>query len=444
MKKRKLIIAMMLSGVLFTASAVNAQEAEETVTEETMQEAEEAVAEETVQEDEEAVTEETAAITELAAVDLSDAGAGQKLNSAYTLALYSINNEEYDKADTYLNVCMAYCDPSSNPELYADILLKKACIDVIREDYDLALVQLDAALYIQPDLADAYLVKTQIYSAQGDIDQAVAYLESYIEMTEDTALYETVASFYEATGDMGKAEEAYSKYVQGNEEEIPEAKFQTGLYRMEAGKFSEAIDAFQEYLDDDTFGAGAAYNIGVCHMNMGEYDTAVQDFTSCLEKNGEFEGLYYNRGVCSLLSGNYEDAAADFTTSMETEPYVDDARYNLAVCQMQTEAYELAIANFTELIGDGSTEEETETGQAAETLQEDTEPKEINYNVYYYRAVCRAAIGQLEEAAADYTVCIDNGYELAESYYQRAQVYAELGDAEKQAEDLEASLKYAG
>ena len=44
---------------------------------------------------------------------------------------------------------------------------------------------------------------------------------------------------------------------------------------------------------------------------------------------------------------------------------------------------------------------------------------------------------------ADYTVCIEHEYELAQSYYQRAQVYAALGDTENQNSDLQNSLKYA-
>ena len=58
-------------------------------------------------------------------------------------------------------------------------------------------------------------------------------------------------------------------------------------------------------------------------------------------------------------------------------------------------------------------------------------------------AVCEGAIGNLENALADYTVCIDNGYELTQSYYQRAQIYAALGDTENQNKDLAESLKYS-
>ena len=137
----------------------------------------------------------------------------------------------------------------------------------------------------------------------------------------------------------------------------------------------------------------------------------------------------------------------DFEKSIEGEPYVDDARYNLGICKMQQEQYEEAIAAFTELIGDGEAAEEKADEEQTEVEEEQTEVEEertVNDGAYYYRAVCRAATGDLEGAVADYTVCIEHEYELAQSYYQRAQVYAALGDTENQNSDLQASLKYAG
>ena len=52
----------------------------------------------------------------------------QKLDASYTLALNAINAEDYDTAKEYLSVCFAYCDPQTNPAMYADLLLKRACI----------------------------------------------------------------------------------------------------------------------------------------------------------------------------------------------------------------------------------------------------------------------------------------------------------------------------
>ena len=172
----------------------------------------------------------------------------------------------------------------------------------------------------------------------------------------------------------------------------------------------------------------------------------MEAFNSCEEKGGKFEGLYYNRGVCELLGETWDAAAEDFAKSIEGEPYVDDARYNLGICQMQQEQYEEAIATFTELIGDGEATEDEDKDKTEDKDEDETEDEAehaVNDGAYYYRAVCRAATGDLEGAEADYGVCIEHKYELAQSYYQRAQVYAAMGDTEKQNSDLQASLKYA-
>ena len=388
----------------------------------------EAPAEETPAEPAPATDTQIAAITD-----------SQKLDAAYTLALNAITSEDYETAKEYINICFAYCDAQSNPVMFSDLLLKRACIDVIEQKNDMALLNLDAAIRVKPDLADAYLVKTQVYASLGDADRAISSLEKYIELTQDTALYETVAQLQEAKGDIKAAQAAYDKFVAGAGAEVEEAGFQSGLYKMEAGNYQDAITDFEAYQDSETYGAGALYNIGICRMNLGEFAAAVDAFVRCEEKGGTFEGLYYNRGVCRLLTEGWADASTDFARSIETEPYQDDATYNLGICQMQLEDYETAEATFTRYI-EGK-EKATADGEQAEAGNE-TE-RIVNYGAYYYRAACRAALGKLEDAVADYTVCIGQQYELAQSYYQRAQVYAALGDTEKQNTDLAESLKYA-
>jgi len=375
----------------------------------------------------------------------------QKLDASYTLALNAINAEDYETAKEYLEICFAYCDRESNPVMYADLLLKRACIQVIEEKNDMALQTLDAALTVQPDLADAYLVKTQVYTTMGRIDQAIANLEKYIELSGETSLYETVAQLQEASGNLSAAQETYDKYVEAAGGDVAEAGFQSGLYRMQAGKLEEAIAAFEAYAEDETYGAGAMFNIGICKMNLGDYAGAAEAFDASQAKGGAFDGMHYNRGICYLLSENWESAAADFTASIASEPYVADATYDLGICQMQMGQYEAAVETFTGLIGDGVKTKDTEA-ENPETENAEVKDSEINQAeaqnevsdaVYYYRAVCNAALGNLEAALEDYTVCIDHGYELSTTYYQRAQVYAALGDVEKQNSDLENSLKNA-
>ena len=250
-----------------------------------------------------------------------------------------------------------------------------------------------------------------------------------------------MAQLQEAKGDLDAAQAAYDKYVEGAGSEIQEAGFQSGLYKMEAGRYEEAIAAFEAYIEDETYAAGAQYNIGICKMNMGDYAGAVEAFTASADKGGAFDGLYYNRGVCHLLSAEWEAAAEDFTKSVTDESYKADANYNLAICRMQLGDYDAAIELFTALIGDG--EPAAKTDDSAEQT-EAVSTTTVNDGAYYYRAVCRAATGDLDGAIADYTTCIDHGYELGQTYYERAQLYAAKGDTENQNSDLQNSLKYAG
>ncbi len=359
-----------------------------------------------------------------------------KLDTIYTLALNAINAEDYDTAKEYLNICFAYCDPQSSPTMFADLLLKRACIDVIEEKRDMALLSLDAALRVDPELADAYLVRAEIYANEGSVDASIENLEKYIELTQNTALYETVAQLQEAKGDVNAAQAAYDKYVEGAGAEVQEAGFQAGLYRMAAGQYEEAAAAFEAYTGDETYGTGAWYNIGICRMNTADYAGAAEAFTASKDKGGDYDGLFYNRGVCRLMTGQWEDAAEDFAVSLEKENYKKDACYNLAVCRMQLGDYETAVQGFTDVIGDGKKDV-----SLPKWVEEDPEP-EVSDSAYYYRAICRAAAGDLEGALADYTVCIDHEYALAQVYYERAQVYGLLGDTEKQNGDLQNSLKY--
>ena len=379
------------------------------------------------------LSESTPPETEISSQEVSDA---QKLEVSYTLALNAINAEDYEKAKVYLNTCFVYCDPNTNPIMYADLLLKRACIDVIEQNNDMALVQLDAALRVQPDLADAYLVRTQVYTTQGKLDAAVEDLEKYIELKKDTSFYQTLAQLHEARGDLEAAQAAYDKYVQHAGAEVPEAGFQSGLYKMEAGRYEGAIKAFEKYTEDETFGAGAQYNIGVCKMNLGDNAGAADAFTASADKGGTYDGLYYNRGLCHLLNSEWEAAAEDFARSAKDESFKDNANYNLGICRLQMEDYASAQTSFTDLIN-------TMEQAKAEGKQTEVGSDALINGAYYYRGVCSAALGNHEAAIKDYTVCIEHGYELTQSYYQRAQSNAATGDTEKQNSDLQTWLSLA-
>ena len=107
----------------------------------------------------------------------SAASDAQKLDAYYSLAISYINREDYEKAMEYLDACFGYCDEETNPELCADVHLKKGCVYTMTSDYENAVKELDEAIRIQDTLSDAWLVKTQAYSESGRYEEAIASLD---------------------------------------------------------------------------------------------------------------------------------------------------------------------------------------------------------------------------------------------------------------------------
>ena len=176
----------------------------------------------------------------------------QRLDAYYQLAVHYINDGNYEKALTYLDACFQYCTAEDNAALVADLYLKRGCVYTMQGENEKALNELEQALAVSPDLADAYLVRVQIYSNSGLYSDAIQNMEKYIELTGDQTMYETLAQLYEASGDYEQALASYGTYTEAASVSEAEASYQRGVYKMNLGLFSKAADEFETCADDAT------------------------------------------------------------------------------------------------------------------------------------------------------------------------------------------------
>ncbi len=420
----------------------------------------------------------------------------QRLDAYYTLAINYIAREDYTKAMEYLKACYNYCDEESNPVMVADLHLKEGCVYTMTGDYENALKELDEAIRINPELSDAYLVKTQALSDLGRTEEAIECLKKYIELSGDTSMEETLSQLYVNSGDAANAVAAYDDYLTGSELTEVEKSFQSGVYKMSLGLYEDAVSDFAACSEDPDYAMASRYNTGLCYMYLEDYASALENFNACKEADYEMDGLAYNRAVCSMSIGQYEDAIEAFNESIETESYKTDAMYNCAVCNMVMGQHQEAIDKFTAYIE--AVEENAEEGEnvtdvatyyrgvsylsnsefdkaasdfdacveAGVMVADSTFNRALSYlqggkyeealadftacidagnnasEALFYRSYAYRYLGQNEEALQDLTACIDQGYNLSQAYYQRAQVYNEMNDQDHYLEDLEASLAY--
>ncbi len=352
-------------------------------------------------------------------------GSSQKLNTYYSLAIGYIGKEDYDKAMEYIDAALAIASEETDPEISADLHLKKGCVYTIRQDYENAVKELDEALRINPDLAEAYLVKVQVYTETNNTAEAIPNLEKYIELTGDTSLNESLAQFYLLQEDREKAVESYRKLAEATSEDPAEVTYNLGIYLMGAEMYAEALETLKTLTADPVKAPGLNYNMGVCNMVLGNFEDAVTNFTDSLAVENFKLDATYNRGVCNMTLAKFREAIDDFTV------YIDGMEA-AAAAQPEEPATEK-----TEETAEGTTEETAEQ-PAEEPREASTASIDI---AYYYRGVCYLSVEEYENAAGDFNVCIDHGMNVKESTFNRGLAYLQSGKFEEARADFTSSIE---
>ena len=435
----------------------------------------------------------------------SASAGSQKLDVYYSLAVGYINREEYDKAITSLDKALDLITEESDPALYADLRLKKGCVYTIQGAYEDAVRELDEASRVQPELAEPYLVRVQVYTEQGEIAKAAADLEQYIELTGESGMIETLAQMYLQIEERDKAVASYRRLAEKASEDETLVPYNLAVYEMNAGMYEEALANLLACEPSEKI-TGLYYNTGVCYMMLNQYPEAVEAFTASMDSESYYTDAVYNRAICGVLSQDFEAAAADFTAYIdafeapesdeaetegekpeddtadlteETEKSEDDtaaptaepekseddaaaptaeadavAFYYRGVCYLSLDRYAEAAADFTVCLEREVNVNESTLNRGLSYLQggeyelakaDFTACIDAEYaadDALYYRSIASHGLGDDQAALEDLTVCIEHGYELGQTYQQRAQVYRALGDEDHYLEDLETALNY--
>lgn len=382
----------------------------------------------------------------------------QKLNAYYSMATASIQNGDYAKANQYIGTCLEMAG-DGYAELRTDLYFKRGCIAQLNGEMDQAIADLNAALQLDSELADAELVLTQIYADQEQNAQAIEHLKRYLELKpEDTEMQETLGGLYTMEGDYEKGAAAFDAYFASGDISNADANYLRGVCRLGLNDYEGAIADMTMALESDNYRDAALYNRGVCQLQLGEFQAAEDDFTAVIDSETVIEGVYYNRGVCRMnvapkladeeIEPMYRSAIEDFIASAEESAYVSDSRYNEAICRMQIGEYDLARSLLETLkedamYGDAACHNEAlcalqlgEYGDAKKGFEECIDKGFEIGSSRYYMGVCDAGLGDLEAALADYTQNIEEGLLESASYYNRGMLKIQMGDADGGEADL--------
>jgi len=140
---------------------------------------------------------------------------------------------------------------------------------------------------------------------------------------------------YHDAGKYPQAIAAYEKALRINPEAV-EVIYEISLSLLENGNYYASIEYCDKLLDRDDKFAILAYNTkGSCLNYLGKPDEAIDIYLEGLQKEPEFYLTYYNLGLAYFAKGDYTDAAKAFVVCLDLNPEYAGAHLNLGRTMFQ-------------------------------------------------------------------------------------------------------------
>jgi tetratricopeptide (TPR) repeat protein len=94
----------------------------------------------------------------------------------------------------------------------------------------------------------------------------------------------------------------------------------------DAGRYRQAIEAYEGYLALAPDNPNAIIDMGVCYFNLAEYDVADSVMRTALKIDPDHQIGYYNLGVVNLSKGDNAVAMSMFEKCVEIDPNSEHAK----------------------------------------------------------------------------------------------------------------------
>jgi tetratricopeptide (TPR) repeat protein len=279
-----------------------------------------------------------------------------------------------------------------------------------------ALADLDAYATAQPDDADAYFFKADLFATLKKRDLAFGEADQMLIRFSDSAFgIATAARIYDRLGDRERALGTIAKAIELDPDNFDYRRLRAKFRRWD--DFSGRRDDLNVALKADPNDADILTEIGLLEFRQHRWREAADRFSDVLALEPKDFGLLAYRAMAHLQEGNGQAATKDYNAALSSSSGANDL--SLVCWALGRDGLALQWA--------------LEACNRAAALQDlDT----IRAN----RGLVLMRLGQLEAALDDFNVAIETDDSQAESFYGRALVHQRLADQESARKDVSHAL----
>ena len=85
-------------------------------------------------------------------------------------------------------------------------------------------------------------------------------------------------------------------------------------------EYKKAVEAYKKYFEENDNDAEAHYALGQTYANLGQYSEAIREYREATKLKEDDPDMFYDLGVAHTKLAQYDAAAAAFSKSLEIDP----------------------------------------------------------------------------------------------------------------------------
>lgn len=255
---------------------------------------------------------------------LEDSLWSEAITDQLQLFLIDTSNVKYrfDLADLYYNhatinvdyFSLSYDLVRGNYE-YAPILLLRAKLNYLIQNYKSSLSDINEYLPIKPFDSEAYYYKGMNFKEMGDLTLAKSQFQTAVEQNPNFIdAYEQLAFIYSYNNDT-LAEYYYINAIELDSTQL-HSWYNLGMYYQKLGKFKKAKEAYTFIIQNDSANTNTHYNLAYVNLELQDYYATLQHIEIVLQYNSDFAPAYFSRGLAYKYLGDKNRAQSDFEQTL--------------------------------------------------------------------------------------------------------------------------------